>query len=65
MKDMEMGTADHSAWESLGDRKQVGVKEHWAAGVTATKEGTRLEVGRQAPEAGHPGRVRSGSFPVL
>lgn len=28
MKDMEMGTAGHSAWESLGKRKQVGVKKH-------------------------------------
>lgn len=28
MKDLEMGTAEHSAWESLGEGKQVGVKEY-------------------------------------
>lgn len=27
LKDMEMGTAERSAWESRGERKQVGMKE--------------------------------------
>lgn len=33
MKDMEMGTQEHRAWESLGERKQVGVKSTGAVRV--------------------------------
>ena len=36
-----------------------------AVRVTATKEGSRLEVGRQTSESGDPGGVKSSSFPVL
>lgn len=33
MKDMEMGTKEHRAWESLGEKKQVGVKSTGAVRV--------------------------------